>query len=539
MTTENNNPTSTCSISKGSETSALDTIDENIKSEADSLKVLGNGFFASKSYPCAIRKYTEAIELLRSNVESHDGEVKNRILKHTSLAVYLINRAMCNLKVENYGSAILDVTDALELEPNDKIKSKAYYRQGFAHYALLKIEDALADFKACLQLEPNCKSTRNYVVTLQKEIRKRKFAVAIAKPDEIPLYERLSLDYFVVPPTYNGPSWLSDCDDLQGLMTVDVTIDFIKELVDHFKQQKRLPNRISAAIILRTISLLKEDKNCVEITVEDGNEITICGDVHGQFYDLINIFSINGFPSAENPYIFNGDFVDRGSWSVECALLLFACKIAFPEHFFLSRGNHETKNINKIYGFKGECDSKFKVPELYDLFSEAFMWLPLCHMINGKVFCVHGGLPSDDAQGLDEINALGRYSEPTNLQISSQVLLNDLLWADPRPEHGRVPSPRGVSSHFGPDITMRFLERNSLEYIIRSHEVKDDGYEVMHDGKMITVFSAPNYCDMVKNKGAFIRLQAPELEPKFTQFTEVDHPSCSALQYASPLIQMS
>merc|ERR1719265_2768587 len=139
------------------------------------------------------------------------------------------------------------------------------------------------------------------------------------------------------------------------------------------------------------IELLKRRESLVRVQVPEDGEITVCGDVHGQYYDLLNIWELNGEPSERNPYLFNGDFVDRGSFSMECILLLFAYKVAYPKHFFLARGNHETKNMNKLYGFEGEVAAKFD-DRLYELFSEAFCFLPLAHVLGRQVFCVHGGL---------------------------------------------------------------------------------------------------------------------------------------------------
>jgi serine/threonine-protein phosphatase 5 len=112
-----------------------------------------------------------------------------------------------------------------------------------------------------------------------------------------------------------------------------------------------------------------------------GREITVCGDIHGQFYDLMNIFSINGNPSRENPYLFNGDFIDRGSFAVEVIIALCAWKVLLPKHLFMSRGNHESKNLNKLYGFESEVKHKYDI-KTYDLFSEMFCQLPIAHCIN-------------------------------------------------------------------------------------------------------------------------------------------------------------
>merc|ERR1712066_1108079 len=205
----------------------------------------------------------------------------------------------------------------------------------------------------------------------------------------------------------------------------------------------------------------------------------VCGDVHGQYYDLLHLWDINEEPSETNPYIFNGDFVDRGSFSIEVILILFSWKLCYPRALNLSRGNHETRNMNKLYGFEGEVTKKYD-EDLYQLFCEAFCLLPLCHVINRQVFVVHGGLFSTD-----------------------NVTLDELRWSDPQPGWGRTPSRRGVGVGFGADVTENFLKTNGLKFVIRSHELCEEGYEIEHNGQLITLFSAPNYCDQMGNKGAY------------------------------------
>jgi len=112
---------------------------------------------------------------------------------------------------------------------------------------------------------------------------------------------------------------------------------------------------------------MKKNKNLVEITVKDDKEITVCGDVHGQYYDVLNIWSINGNPSSENPYLFNGDFVDRGSFSLEIIIALISWKLAMDDCIYLTRGNHEAVAMNRIYGFEGECQKKYN-QRTYDIF---------------------------------------------------------------------------------------------------------------------------------------------------------------------------
>lgn len=239
-------------------------------------------------------------------------------------------------------------------------------------------------------------------------------------------------------------------------------------------------------------------------------------------------------PSSSNPYLFNGDFVDRGSFSLEVVLTLLALKLAIPDGLYMIRGNHETKGMNKIYGFEGEVKHKYDVTSM-QLFSEVFQWLPLAAVIENTVFVVHGGLSTinNGCVTLKEIEELRRDREPPE-----SGLMSDLLWSDPQPLPGRSPSKRGVGYSFGPDITENFLRTNDLKLVVRSHEVKDDGYVVEHNGKCITVFSAPNYCDQMGNKGAFIRFsQEKNMEPEFIQYTAVSHPNIPPMHYASAMSQ--
>lgn len=323
-------------------------------------------------------------------------------------------------------------------------------------------------------------------------------------------------------------------DDYKGPQLEDdkVTLQFMKDLMEHYKAQKRLHrkfaykvvNVFSTAIelkfrvtkyityvclqILRNIDeYMREQPSLVDINVPDDEKFTICGDIHGQFYDLMNIFDINGLPSEKNPYLFNGDFVDRGSFSVECIFTLFGFKLLYPNHFFLSRGNlqfiipiieietnlillignHESINMNQMYGFTGEVTAKYN-NTMANIFTQVFNWLPLCHCINQKILVMHGGLFSSDNVTLDNIRRIER-----NCQPPEEGLMCELLWSDPQQWMGRGPSKRGVGIQFGPDVTEAFCNLNKLDYIIRSHEVKDMGYEVAHNGQCITVFSAPNY----------------------------------------------
>ncbi len=314
-----------------------------------------------------------------------------------------------------------------------------------------------------------------------------------------------------------------------------ITMGFIMEVMEYFKQQKILHRKYVIQILLQAKEYFKSVSSLLNLRLPEDTSgklghFIVCGDTHGQFYDLCNIFNIGGLPSPDNPYLFNGDFVDRGSFSFETVMLLILFKLQNPLALYMLRGNHETKNMNKIYGFEGEVKHKYD-QTVMNLFTAVFNELPLAAVIQDSVFVVHGGLSTDtSAMTLEAISAIQRSREPPE-----SGLMSDLLWSDPQQFPGRLPSKRGVGYSFGPDYTKNFLEKNNLKLLVRSHEVKQEGYVVEHDGKCITIFSAPNYCDQMGNKGAFIKFYE-NMEPTFTQFDAVPHPNVPPMQYASSML---
>jgi len=227
--------------------------------------------------------------------------------------------------------------------------------------------------------------------------------------------------------------------------------------------------------------------------------LKICGDVHGQYHDLLRLFEYGGFPPESN-YIFLGDYVDRGKQSVETIILLFAYKVKFPENFFLLRGNHECASITRIYGFYDECKRRYSI-KLWKQFCDVFNCLPVCAVIDEKIMCMHGGL-SPEITTFEQIRRLVR---PTD--VPETGLICDLLWADPDKDiAGWAESDRGVSYIFGPDVVTSFLQKHDMDLVCRAHQVVEDGYEFFAKRQLITLFSAPNYCGEFDNAGAMMSI---------------------------------
>ncbi|RGB36536.1 Metallo-dependent phosphatase-like protein, partial [Rhizophagus diaphanus] len=392
-----------------------------------------------------------------------------------------------------------------------------YYRRAAANMNLCKFKDALRDFRIVMKRSPDDKDAKAKFTECEKIVKRMAFEKAI----EV-FYYLLFTSYvnvfIVVEPSYDGPK----------LEDGKITKEFIEEMMERFKNQKRIHKRHAFQIILAVRKIMLETPSLVDITIPQDSNLTVCGDVHGQYYDFINIFKINGVPSETNMYLFNGDFVDRGSFSLEVILTLFAYKWLYPKSLYLTRGNHETDDMNKVYGFEGEVKAKYS-EEMFELFSETFSTLPLAHLINQKILVVHGGLFSRDDVTLDDIRNIDRFGKK---QLDHGSLMCELLWSDPQPQPGRGPSKRGVGIQFGPDVTENFLKRNNLELLIRSHEVKENGYVIEHNGKCITVFSAPNYCDTIGNKGAIINITS-DLKLDYKTFEAVPHPNIRPMAYAS------
>lgn len=487
----------------------------------EEFKQTANDYFKKGRYDQAIEYYSKAIEAepLRKETAPCFG-----------------NRSFAACKLEQYGLALNDAEQAIQLDP---LYIKAYYRRAAAYMALNQPKMALENFRKVAELqEQSANNSDKFIYAKIKEceklIRRIAFekAISVETKKEKPLAYTTDCDSIVVESDYDGPR-LKD-----GKF---VTTEFVQQLISYFKESKILHRKYALEILCQVYKLFAAEPSLVDIHIQSEKIFTVVGDVHGQFYDLLNIFNLNGLPSESNPYLFNGDIVDRGSFSIECILLLLSFKLLYPKHFYISRGNHETHNMNQMYGFEGECKHKYS-QQMYEFFTQVFQVLPLAHCLIGitedgsqrsKVLVMHGGLFEKDNVKLEDIRKIDRNKQPPN-----EGLMCELLWSDPMPVDGRVVSKRGIAIAFGPDVTEKFCTMNGLDYIIRSHEVKQQGYEVAHDRRCITVFSAPNYCDTMGNDGAIVKLKGPDLKPNFMQFKAVQHPDMKPMAYANHILNL-
>ncbi|XP_052650123.1 serine/threonine-protein phosphatase with EF-hands 1 isoform X2 [Harpia harpyja] len=365
-----------------------------------------------------------------------------------------------------------------------------------------------------------------------------------------------------VPDSYYGPR-----------LSFPLTVEDASALLHAFRNEQLLHARYVLQLLCETRRVLKEMPNITHLSTSYSKEITVCGDLHGNLDDLLLIFYKNGLPSEQNCYVFNGDFVDRGKNSMEILIILFAFLLIYPNDLHLNRGNHEDYIMNLRYGFTKEVSKKYKDhgQQILCLLRDVFSWLPLATIIDSKVLILHGGI--SDTTDLDFLNALERNklkslmrppksvrdrqdqlkeripttrpskhianqnvagkmqhislsgsAEPSGSNLPPDPALKewkqilDILWSDPRSQNGCTPNKRrGGGCYFGPDVTAKLFERYNLKMLIRSHEFKPEGYEISHNGKVITIFSASNYYEEGSNRGAYIKLN-PELIPRFVQY---------------------
>jgi serine/threonine-protein phosphatase 2B catalytic subunit len=319
------------------------------------------------------------------------------------------------------------------------------------------------------------------------------------------------------------------------LLTLDVVFDKsgqpdLETLMSHFKLEGALDQELLLTIIKKASEIFEQEPNLLKLS----DPITVVGDIHGQYFDLEKLFEIGGMP-GDTQYIFLGDYVDRGSFSVEVVATLFTIKIKYPKRVRMLRGNHECRQMTSFFNFREECEHKYDIG-VYNAIMDAFDTLPIAATINGKFLCVHGGL-SPDFPTLKAINGVNRFQEPPR-----EGLLCDIIWADPlesleakdgvKPKKGGSPfianEVRGCSYYFSFEGAVKFLQKNQLLSVIRAHEAQLEGYK-MHKTNpatgfpsVITIFSAPNYCDCYNNKAAILKFDNSTLN--ILQFNCSPHP---------------
>lgn len=279
-------------------------------------------------------------------------------------------------------------------------------------------------------------------------------------------------------------------------------------LISHFKQQGKLSQCQVLKIIHMATKIFQTEPNVLQVQ----SPVTVCGDVHGQLFDLFKLFEIAGDPKDVS-FLFLGDYVDRGYYSLEVLLILYAMKINFPSTFAMLRGNHESGQMTSHFTFKSECLRKYS-KEVYNESLKSFSALPIVAIMNKQFFCVHGGI-SKDIKLISDIDAINRFV----IDFPSSGPYCDLMWSDPSAKYDENSSKekeyvenyeRGCSYMYSYKAVTKFLQRNNLLSVIRAHQAQDKGYRMyavteQSFPSIISLFSAPNYCGTYGNKAAILK----------------------------------
>lgn len=333
---------------------------------------------------------------------------------------------------------------------------------------------------------------------------------------------------------------------LPEIITKDVMIDLMDRLNDQARKEAKrskqclgikgiLHAKYALQIALSYMDVVRKLRSVVHVSTALTDKLTVVGDLHGQLRDLIQIFRHNGLPSFDNPYLFNGDLVDRGEYSAEVIILLMGFAIADPGSVYINRGNHEDMTVCTGYGFVDELVTKFSQNtngrHFLAVIDTIFSLLPLAHVIDENVLVIHGGISDKfDLEALLHVNRR-LYRTLTGLPNTitqtpggrdkdghtheTWSILMDCLWSDPSKGDDIFPAgagckpndERGGGVMFNAQFSESWLNKHHLGGLVRSHECQERGFAVAHNGRVLTLFSASNYYgDEEENDGAILIL---------------------------------
>jgi diadenosine tetraphosphatase ApaH/serine/threonine PP2A family protein phosphatase len=298
----------------------------------------------------------------------------------------------------------------------------------------------------------------------------------------------------------------------------------VSNLIDRLRNNEGATAEEIEEVCQLSVDLLQKEDNVLLVQ----SPFSVCGDVHGDFENLLEIFDIFGLP-PEGRYLFLGDYVDRGERSIEVMMLLLCLKLKYPRDMYLIRGNHESTHMAITFGFYNEVMNHYRDFTIWRAFVEVFKCMPLAAVIDSKLFCVHGGLcPSfTNVQQLEFINRF--------VEVPLDGIILDVLWSDPFDGLGFQTSPRQAGYRWGKDVSQKFTRDNNLEVIVRGHEQKPGGYEITHDDLVITVFSTPNYVKIF-SEAAVLEVTSPT-QREITRFRPKQWESLPTMLFAFPWLQ--
>lgn len=289
----------------------------------------------------------------------------------------------------------------------------------------------------------------------------------------------------------------------------------------------RIPVNYIFKLIDRVIDLFSSEPTMLNIS----SPCIIVGDIHGHLLDLLRVIKHHGLP-IKKKYIFLGDVVDRGEFSLECVIIIFILKVLYPKSVYIIRGNHEFNFLCYQFGFHAELQEKYSDSNIYSSFLEAFSYMPIAAIVDKFMLCVHGGI-GPSLNTLQQISNIKRPLTDYNDQISQP-----LLWSDPSDTvHKFSDSPRGMGYLFGKEAANQFLTHNKIKVLVRGHESIAGGVEMRFNNSIITVFTASNYCGLSSNLAGVLIVKPgeqfkPDVYPPLTYLTK------DKVKYSSEMLDL-
>jgi len=293
----------------------------------------------------------------------------------------------------------------------------------------------------------------------------------------------------------------------------------LKNLIKNPEKINELEYEIIIKILNKAKIIFAKEKLLLDLHIpEKESEVYIIGDIHGNLDTLMALIKIFNQKKPEL-VVFLGDIVDRGTYQLECLIIVLALKILYPKRYYLIRGNHETYEMNRAYGFYYAVAKRFEKKKCIFDFIDLYNVLPVCALINNKILCLHGGIPND-------IKILEKIKDLTHADVDRKIYkeiagsIFQMMWNDPEPGiKGFIESVRGPGIYyFGKEAFKEFLEANNLEYIIRAHEVYMEGYRWFFNNRLLSIFTSANYRGKsYPNLASYAKIKNGKILPKIVK----------------------
>lgn len=294
---------------------------------------------------------------------------------------------------------------------------------------------------------------------------------------------------------------------------------YLQELIEKPEIISKLSFEEISNILMEAKCIFEEENLLLEFDFSNKkDEVYVIGDIHGNLKSLIKLIDI--FNENKPKLIISlGDIVDRGEYQLECLIIILALKILKPNTFYILKGNHETFEMNKAYGFFYEFAHKFKDRSKFNKVLEVYNVMPICAIVNSSVLCLHGGIP-EDVDILSKLKGLKHKNIDKALLEEIGEGIFQIMWNDPKGKiDGFKASFRGQGiNFFGLEAFTKFMKKNNLDYLIRAHECFSEGFVWFFNNQLLSIFSAANYRgEALPNLASYAIIKNKKVIPKIIE----------------------